>query len=122
MEGEYESEVPCSSWSDHLASPVVDDPVLIEGPVYMTERLARWRRATDWPLMVIAIGSLPLLLLELKRDELPNGDQLFLRLTNVLVLVAFLVDYLVELAVARNRSVYVRKEWMSLLIVISQAL
>lgn len=89
---------------------------------YMTPALAKWRAATDWPLMVIAIGSLPLLLLELKRDELPHGDQVFLRITNVLVLIAFLVDYVVELRVARNRSVYVRKEWMSLLIVISQAL
>src|SRR5215203_5443837 len=109
MDGKYESEVPCSSWSDHLASPVVDEPVLIEGPVYMTERLARWRRATDWPLMVIAVGSLPLLLLELKRDDLPKADQTFLQVTNLMVLAAFLVDYLVELAVARNRSVYIRK-------------
>ena len=105
----------------HLASPVVGEPVLVDGPVYMTKRLASWRRATDWPLMVIAVGSLPLLLLELKRDVLPSGDEMFLRVTNLLVLAAFLVDYLVELALARNRSVYVRKEWMSPLIVISQA-
>jgi voltage-gated potassium channel len=99
----------------------VVEPVSVNGPVYMTERLAGWRRATDWPLMVIAVGSLPLLLLELKRDVLPSADRTFLRVTNLLVLAAFLIDYLVELALARNRSVYVRREWMSLMIVVSQA-
>ena len=48
---------------------------------YMTPRLERWRRATDGPLLVLAIGSLPLLLLELKRNDLAlpafpdTGDQ-----------------------------------------------
>jgi hypothetical protein len=71
---------------------------------------------------VIAIGSLPLLLLELQREDLPSRDQTFLRVTNVLVLVAFAVDCLVEPALARRRWVFVRKEWMSLAIVFSQGL
>ena len=41
---------------------------------------------------------------------------------NVLVLVAFAVDYAVELILASQRGIYVRKEWTSAAIVISQAI
>lgn len=89
---------------------------------YETPGLVRWRKATDAPLLVLAVGSLPLLLLELARADLPRSDRLFLDAVNVLVLVAFAVDYLVELAVARPRGRFVRAEWTSLLIVSSQAI
>jgi voltage-gated potassium channel len=89
---------------------------------YMTPPLERWRRATDAPLLVLAIGSLPLLLLELARADLPSSDRTFLDIANVVVLVAFAVDYLVELRLARPRRLFVRHEWTSLLIVVAQAL
>ncbi len=41
---------------------------------------------------------------------------------NVLVLVAFAVDYAVELILASQRGIYVRKEWTSAAIVLSQAI
>jgi len=88
---------------------------------YVTPGLERWRRATDAPLLVLAVGSLPLLLLELARHELTRADNLFLDGVNVLVLVAFVVDYVVEFGLARRRSAYVRGEWTSLLIVLAQA-
>ena len=91
-------------------------------PGYMTPALARWRRATDAPLLVVAIGSLPLLLLDLSRGSLGHGDRMFLDVVNVVVLVAFATDYAVELAVSQLRRSYVVHEWTSLLIVISQAL
>jgi hypothetical protein len=40
------------------------------------EDLERWRAATDTPLLVLAIASLPILLLELARTELPYSDRL----------------------------------------------
>ena len=85
-------------------------------------RLATWRRWTDLPLLVIAVGSLPLLLLEIVADRLSNADQNFLIAVNVLVFIAFAIDYIVELAVTDNRAKYVRTQWASLLIVISQFL
>lgn len=88
---------------------------------YVTPGMARWRRATDAPLLVIAIGTLPLLVLELARERLSHGDKVFLDVVNVFVLVAFAVDYGVELALARPRRAYVRREWTSLLIVVAQA-
>ena len=89
-------------------------------PDYVTAGMERWRSATDVPLLVIAIGSLPLLVLEIVRSELSHADQLFLDVVNVLVLVVFATDYFVELALARPRSLYVRREWTSALIVVAQ--
>lgn len=88
---------------------------------YLTDGLRRWRRRTDAPLTVLAIGSLPLLLLELERGELPQADRLFLDAVNVVVLVAFAVDYFVELRLASNRRRFARAEWTSLVIVLAQA-
>ncbi len=88
----------------------------------MSPQLKRWREVTDVPLMILAIGSLPMLLVELKRDNLSDVDQWFVNAVNIVVLIAFAIDYIVELRFARNRSVFVRSEYLSLLIVISQVL
>ena len=88
--------------------------------LYMSPHLRRWRQLTDVPLMILAIGSLPMLLVELKHDNLSDVDQWFVNTVNIVVLIAFAVDYIVELRFARNRSVFVRSEYLSLLIVISQ--
>jgi voltage-gated potassium channel len=89
---------------------------------FETPELLRWRRRTDLPLTVLALGSLPLLVLELERSDLPGSDRLLLDLVNVVVLIAFAVDYLVELNLAGDRRRYVRTEWISLSIVLTQAL
>lgn len=88
---------------------------------YVTESMRRWRKWTDGPLIVLAIGSLPILLLELERDGLPPADRAIVDLVNVAVLVAFAVDYAVEFALASDRRSYVRHEWVAALIVISSA-
>lgn len=87
---------------------------------WLTPRLQRWRRATDLPLVALAVGSLPILLLELQRDELPRSDRLLMDITNALVLVAFAIDYAVELWLAGDRRRYARSEWASALIVLAQ--
>jgi voltage-gated potassium channel len=91
-------------------------------PTYMTPGLVRWRRATDGPLLVLAIGSLPLLLLELSRNDLPLSDRRFLDIANVFVLVAFAVDYFMELRLASNRREYAKREWTSAVIVVTTAI
>ena len=87
---------------------------------YMTPVLARWRQLTDWPLMALAVASLPVLLLEIERHRLPYADRVFIDVVNLLVLVAFATDYIVELKVASSRRLYVRSEFLSLLIVVGQ--
>jgi voltage-gated potassium channel len=91
-------------------------------PSYLTPRLERWRARTDGALLVLAIGTLPFLLVEIKREELPSIDRRLVDVVNVVVLVAFTVDYVVELTLAANRRAYVRHEWTSLLIVITQGI
>ncbi len=90
--------------------------------IEISSRLATWRRWTDIPLLLLAVGSLPLLLLEVVSDRLTKTDQNFITAVNVLVFIAFAIDYLVELSVTRKRLTYVRTQWASLLIVISQFL
>jgi voltage-gated potassium channel len=93
-----------------------------EDPDYVTEPMKRWRRWTDPPLLALAVGSLPLLLLELERDRLTYADRIALDVVNIVVLVAFAVDYGVELALASNRAAYVRGEWISAVVVVTSAL
>ena len=88
---------------------------------YVTPGLLRWRRATDGPLLVLAIGLLPFLLLEFARDELPYADRVMLDVVNVVVLVGFALDYVVEIALASNRRAFMTHEWTSLVIVVAQA-
>ena len=71
---------------------------------------------------MLAIGTLPFLLVEIKREELPPGDRFLIDAVNVIVLVAFAADYVIELALASDRRAYARHEWTSLLIVITQGL
>lgn len=85
-------------------------------------RLSSWRRWTDLPLLFLAVGSLPLLLLELVAERLPRQDQFLVSAVNLLVFVAFAIDYIVELAITDQRAKYARTQWASLLIVVSQLL
>ncbi len=89
---------------------------------YGSARLAKWRDKTDVPLTALALGSLPILLLEFVSDRLNDNDRLLIIVVNILVFTAFLVDYLVELALAGERKNYVLHEWTSLLIVVSQGI
>jgi voltage-gated potassium channel len=89
---------------------------------YGSAGLATWRRRTDTPLTALALGSLPILLLEFVSDRLTDSDRFVITIVNVLVFGAFLVDYVVELSVARDRKSYIRREWTSLLIAVSQGL
>ena len=81
----------------------LNEIVETDQPSYMTERLATWRRRTDGPLLILAIGSLPLLLVEVQQSDLSSADRIFLYIVNLVVLVAFAVDYVAELVVASDR-------------------
>jgi voltage-gated potassium channel len=86
----------------------------------LTSKLVTWRKWTDIPLLIIAIGSLPLLLLEIISHRLTSGDKTFLLVVNVAVFLAYAVDYVIEFLVTPEKGRYVRSEWSSLLIVVAQ--
>jgi voltage-gated potassium channel len=89
-------------------------------PRYLTPALVRWRSATDVPLIALAVGSLPVLLLEFVRDGLPRSDRTFMDVVNLIVLVSFAIDYVVELRLAGDRFAFARSEFLSLLVVVAQ--
>jgi voltage-gated potassium channel len=84
--------------------------------------LSNWRKWTDVPLVALAIGTLPIVLLELAADRLKESDRVFVFAVNLFVLVAFAVDFLVEIILCKNRWQYLQKEWTSLAIVVTQVL
>ena len=90
--------------------------------IEVSQGLALWRNWTDVPLLVLAIGSLPLLLLELITERLNETDKNFLFIVNVVVFIAFATDYFVELIICKQKSLYLKTEWSSLLIWIAQLL
>lgn len=69
---------------------------------------------------MIAVGSLPLLLLETISDRLPDGDRNFIFIVNFVVFFAFAIDYILKLVLTDSKPTYIRTQWVSLLIVISQ--
>lgn len=82
--------------------------------------LERWRQVTNGPLTVVALGSLPILLLNFVSNRLSDTDRTFLFAVDLLVFAVFAVDYLVELTLVRQKMRYVRTEWLNALIVIAQ--
>jgi voltage-gated potassium channel len=84
--------------------------------------LSKWRKWTDVPLVALAIGTLPIVLLELVFDRLGDQDRIFVTSINVFVLVAFALNLLVEIALCSNRRLYLKREWSSPLIVMAQIL
>ena len=89
---------------------------------HVSDALRAWRARTSGVLTAVAIGSLPILVLEMQRDQLAAADRTLIDVVNMVVLVVFAVDYLVGLSLTSRRSAFVRYEWMELLLVISQAL
>ena len=83
-------------------------------------KLQSWQNKTDRLLVVIAVGSLPLLLLETISDRLPDGDRNFIFIVNLVVFIAFAIDYIVKLILTNRKPTYIRTQWVSLFIVISQ--
>lgn len=69
---------------------------------------------------MIAVGSLPLLLLETISDRLPDGDRNFIFIVNFVVFFAFAIDYILKLVLTDSKPTYIRTQWVSLLVVISQ--
>ncbi|MGA1362956.1 MAG: potassium channel family protein [Ilumatobacteraceae bacterium] len=90
--------------------------------LYMTEELRRWRARTDVPFLIVAIASIPFLLLELIADRLPDADNSLLLVVNIVVLAVFGTDYVMEFRAASNKAAYFRSEWTSLVIVLSQVM
>ena len=89
---------------------------------HMTPQLERWRKATDGPLLMLSIASIPLLVAELLAGGLNYHDQRVLTVVNVVLAAAFLTDLVAEMAATRGLwPTYVRHEWLTVVVAIAQA-
>ena len=88
----------------------------------ISPKLQNWQNKTDGLLVVIAVGSLPLLLLETISDRLTEGDRNFIVIVNLVVFIAFAIDYIVKLVLSDSKPTYIRTQCLSFFIVISQLL
>jgi voltage-gated potassium channel len=80
------------------------------------DALDRFQRATELPLLVLAVTMIPLLLAPLMVD-LPAAVESAFVAVDWFIWAAFAFDYVVRLALSPDRKRYVRHEWPNLLIV-----
>jgi len=77
----------------------------------------RFERATELPLLFLAVTMIPLLLVPLMVG-LPSSVESGLVAADWFIWAAFAFDYLVRLALTPDRKRYIRREWPNLLIVV----
>ncbi|MGK2965091.1 MAG: potassium channel family protein [Tepidiformaceae bacterium] len=80
------------------------------------ERLKRLEKATDLPLLILAIALIPLLILPLF-DDLPDSYRAAFLAADWFIWAVFAVDFAVKLAVAPSRWRYVRTHWLEVAMV-----
>jgi voltage-gated potassium channel len=84
-------------------------------PAPVDSAFDRWRRATDGPLLVLALAFLLVFLLPLYRPDLPASGRRALRGANIGIWGAFAIDYAVRLYLSPNRRSFLRRHIPDLL-------
>lgn len=77
----------------------------------------RVERTFHWPMILLAIAVLPLLALEVQ-GELPKHLALWVDVGFGVIWVAFLVEFVVKIAVAESRLEYVKRNWLDLVVIL----
>lgn len=79
--------------------------------------LDRFERATELPLLVLALAMLPLLILPLLVDLPDRVDDAFIA-ADWFIWAAFALDYGIRLGLTERRLTFMRREWADLLIIV----
>ncbi len=77
----------------------------------------RVERTFHWPMILLAVAVLPLLALEVQGD-LPKDLAVWVDVGFGLVWVAFLIEFVVKIAVAESRWEYVKRNWLDLVVIL----
>jgi voltage-gated potassium channel len=80
------------------------------------ERLGRVERATELPMLVLALAYVPVFVVGYLRD-VPADVSGAARVVGALIVAAFVAELLVKLAVAKERLAYLKENWLDVLIV-----
>lgn len=81
------------------------------------EALERFERATELPLLVLAVAMIPLLVLPLLVD-LPSGVRSSFIAADWFIWAAFAFEYVVRLSLTTTRWRFILREWASLLVIV----
>ena len=81
------------------------------------ELLQRFERATELPLLVLALVFIPVLVLPLL-VELPARARAVLLAIDWFIWAAFAFEFIVRLALVERRWRFIRREWVDLLIIV----
>lgn len=80
------------------------------------ERVCRVERATEIPMLVLAIVYVPVLVIGYLRDVPPDVAEAA-RVIGAFVILAFVAELALRVAVARERVAYLKENWLDVLIV-----
>ena len=80
------------------------------------ERLQRVERATELPMLVLALTYVPVFVVGYLRDVPPDIRDAA-QLVGMLIVAAFAVEIVVKVAVAQRRLAYLRANWLDVFIV-----
>jgi voltage-gated potassium channel len=81
------------------------------------ERVRRVERATELPMLVLALAYVPVFVIGYLRD-VPPDVQDAARVVGAFIIVAYAVELVVRVAVARERLAYLKENWLDVLIVV----
>jgi voltage-gated potassium channel len=79
--------------------------------------LERFERATELPLLVLALAMIPLLLAPAVADLSDTAEATVLAL-DWFIWAAFALEYVIRLALTEQRARFIRKQWPDLLIIV----
>jgi hypothetical protein len=79
--------------------------------------LERFERATELPLLILALAMIPLLLAPAVADLSDTAEATVLAL-NWFIWAAFALEYVIRLALTEQRARFIRKQWPDLLIIV----
>lgn len=72
-------------------------------PSYVGPALAKWQARSSPAIVLLAVFSVPIILLEFVAGDLPQSDLIFIIAANLVILSGFAVDYFVGLARSADR-------------------
>jgi hypothetical protein len=93
-------------------------PVVFVGVVISDDDLRRRvDRYFHWPMMVLALCVIPLLVIELMQKA-QGWLGLAVKIGFGVIWLAFLVEFVVKVALAESRTEYARRNWLDLIIIV----
>lgn len=81
------------------------------------ERVRRVERATELPMLVLALAYVPVFIIGYLRDVPPDVAEAA-RIVGACIILAFAAELVVRVAVARERLAYLKENWLDVLIVV----